>query len=177
MKFLLILLISFNSVGMAKKSIPSVINERNNNNSFVNVTKFNGFKRSEIDNFWIYSEKLNKTISSQCFKDFILSADLRKTNGKTNQQVLNDILTKRVNVELTMYYSKRSTVGYTYPNTPKIWFNRKFHSNFSYCKSASNLAHEASHKIGYGHSKRYHINRPKSVPYSINSGFDKCCLE
>lgn len=183
-RFFLILLISFNCFAGAKKpvdvkptielkEVPSdLLNlNRDNKNSFSNVTKFSGFTENEMDRFWLYSKKMNEVISTKCFKSFIYNKKLTETNSKTNHEVLKEILTKSVDVQFTMYYSRKRTIGYTYPNQNRIWFNRRYHASFSICESASNMAHETTHKIGYDHLGVF----DSSVPYSVGEGIELCC--
>ena len=145
------------------------------NNELLEVIKFNNFYKSEISRFWLYNKKMNNTVNSQCFSDFIKNRKLIQTNGNSNEEVLKILRGKKPKLEFTMYYSLKRVVGYTYPNVNKIWFNRRLHKNFSLCKSASNLGHEISHKLGFGHDFNATQRRPYSVPYSINAGFTACC--
>lgn len=158
------------------KSSKFVIEKDNKSVDFVKIVNHN-LNPSQIDALKIYLPAMNTTLSSQCFGDFILSRDLIQTNGKSNKEVLEHIRSSRVGIELVSYWSFKSTVGYTYPNVDKVWMNKRLHDNFTPCRSASNLAHEASHKIGYGHDYRRTQRRPYSVPYSINAGFTKCCKD
>ena len=105
----------------------------------------------------------------------MLARQLQDTHKKS-AEVVQDLRTRTVEIHLVTYYKRFSKVhGYTYPDVNKIWLNRKYHSGASLCSEASNLAHELSHKLGYGHSFKATQSRPYSVPYSINAGFTKCC--
>lgn len=143
----------------------------------VTVTKFTGFYKSEIEKAWKYIPKMNETIGSKCFEDFFVAREkLHSTNGKSAKEVVKHLRSSNVKIELITYYKKWSKVaGYTYPNVNKIWLNRKYHAGASLCSEGSNLAHELSHKIGYGHDYKATVNRPYSVPYSINAAFKVCC--
>jgi hypothetical protein len=75
-----------------------------------------------------------------------------------------------------MSYKRFSKLaGYTEPGANWIKLNRKYHSGASICSEASNLKHELSHKVKYGHDYKATQTRPYSVPYSINAAFKKCC--
>lgn len=122
-------------------------------------------------------EKVRETVRGQCFKDALLKRALIQTGGKTNEQVLHDILSGDVKIRLSMYRSWKSTIGYTYPSSDTIWCNRKYHDNMGPCDVGANLIHEISHKIGYGHDYKPNKQRPFSVPYSVGSLMDDCCQE
>ena len=112
---------------------------------FIKVLKHN-FNETQKKRLNKFLPVMNKTLSSVCFEDFWNNRELIQTNGKTNQEVLEHIKNSTVGVELVSYFKLGSTVGYTYPNTNKIWMNEKMHRNFDSCRSASNMAHEGSHK-------------------------------
>jgi len=120
--------------------------------------------------------KMREVMHSQCFKDFILNRKMIQTSERTSQEVLDHVLGHNREVSLELYYKRFSrVVGYTYPDTNNIWFNRKFHDRYGICQSASNLSHEAAgHKNGYDHLTS---DKSDTVPYSFNAGFDTCCKE
>lgn len=75
-----------------------------------------------------------------------------------------------------MYYSKYvSTVGYTYPKDLVVHTNWKYHKNYHPCRIASNLGHEWTHKMGFGHDSKNNSNRPFSVPYAHNTIIESLC--
>lgn len=105
--------------------------------------------------------------------------------GKTNleiyehlmlgSEILMPVIDREMDLTVKMYYSFRSTVGYTYPNIMTVYTNRRFHNGFTPCQIASNLAHEWTHKMGYGHSKRWNYDRDFTVPYGHNKIIEKLC--
>lgn len=123
--------------------------------------------------------KMREVMHSQCFKDFILNRKMIQTSGRTSQEVLDHVLNQNREISIELYYNRwTKTVGFTYPNVTNIWFNRKFHTNYGICESASNLSHEGScHKNGYEHSMQWNKDRDFSVCYSFNKAFDLCCKE
>lgn len=143
---------------------------------FIKVTKYN-FNRAQKDRLATYTPIMNETLGSQCFEDFMLKRKLIQTGGRSNQEVIDHLRESTVEVELISYWSPKGTVGYTYPSVNKIWMNERLHRSFDSCRSASNLAHEGSHKIGYGHDYKRTKRRPMSVPYSINAAFSACCMK
>lgn len=142
----------------------------------VKVLSIRNFTEAEKTKLNKYIPVMNNTVASKCFKDFMVERNLHTTQNKSNEEVVKHLRTSQVEIHLITYYKPWSKVaGYTYPNTNKIWLNRKFHAGASLCSEASNLAHELSHKLGYTHSYKATQSRPFSVPYSINAAFKACC--
>jgi hypothetical protein len=56
-----------------------------------------------------------------------------------------------LDLHLTMYYSWRNVVGYTYPSTWFTWINRKFFGRFDIGGISGNIAHEYLHNMGMDH--------------------------
>lgn len=140
--------------------------------AFVNHTTY------EIEKNTKAAQKVETTILSQCFeKEFLASCmDENQSNGLKKKEVLNQIRSSKVKIDLEMYRSWRGTIGYTYEGVNKIWMNRKFHNGFSVCDSAANLAHEAiGHQNGFKHDMKATKRRPCSVPYVLGGVVTKCC--
>lgn len=74
-----------------------------------------------------------------------------------------------MNLSLSMYYKYGSTVGYTYPDTLKVWVNSRFFNTNSYGRVAANVVHEWTHKLGFEHSYYNDYARPYSVPYGVGT--------
>lgn len=72
-----------------------------------------------------------------------------------------------MDLELELYYSSRNTVGYTYPDTTRIWMNTKYFNVFTPAEVAGNIFHEWTHKLGFDHASSYSVARDSSVPYAI----------
>lgn len=72
-----------------------------------------------------------------------------------------------MDLELELYYSSKNTVGYTYPNTTRIWMNTKYFNVFTPAEVAGNIFHEWTHKLGFDHATYYSVARDSSVPYAI----------
>jgi len=69
-------------------------------------------------------------------------------SGKDNYNYHQD---NDLDLHLTMYYSWRNVVGYTYPTTWFTWINRKFFGRFDIGGIAGNIAHEYLHNMGMDH--------------------------
>ncbi len=127
---------------------------------------------------------IKKVIHSREFKNRILNYEYhgRKTfvdnHGLSNEEIYQKILdgaeimgntTKNntMDVELELYKQKTKTIGYTYPNTVRIWMNKKYFSRYSPIKVADNLMHEWMHKLGFTHEVIWSKDRDHSVPYAI----------
>jgi hypothetical protein len=72
-----------------------------------------------------------------------------------------------MDLNLELYSSSSSTVGYTYANVLTIWMNKKFFDSFTPSQVAGNVFHEWTHKLGFEHSSLYTLARDSSVPYAI----------
>lgn len=134
------------------------------------------YTNKELEVLEVSKELANELLSSSCFEKFVNGRPkLIETNGLTRSQVLKDLSTTELTIPLEMYYKNNGVVGYRQPPYPKVYTNRKFHQGASACSRASNLTHEWSHSLGYGHSYRANYDRQFSVPYTINAGFEYCC--
>jgi len=155
--------------------------------TFTPVLKYSTEKEREL--IAKAAVKVNETIKSQCFKDFILAAKLLQTKGQTNAQVLAHILGMSDNVPVKIYYKKyTSAVAYRQPPEKIINLNRNyFNINKSPCRWAATMAHESlGHSLGnYDHSYKWNIDREYSVPYKLGgasekyggNAFSKCCKD
>lgn len=145
---------------------------------FVHVEKFVGHTPDEKIKDIAAVAKVNEVINQKCFEDKFLARKLIQTNGKTNQEILDQIRSTSVTVTLEMYRKTFSKVlGYTDYEVGVIHENRKFHDYFGPCSVGSNIFHETTHLIGYSHDYYATVQRPYSVPYSVNYAFEACCQD
>jgi hypothetical protein len=147
--------------------------------------KMNDFNDTQTQKMLIAVEKIKVVINSIEFKERVLNHTYNKektfvdNNDLTNAQVYQKIMDGKedlipeidneMDVDVTMYYKRSSTVGYTYPNTTKTWVNSRFFNGYTHGQVASNVVHEWTHKIGFGHAYRSNSSRPYSVPYAVGS--------
>ncbi len=128
-------------------------------------------------------EIIKKVVASQEFKDqvinFTYSGEKKFVDNKglTNEQIYQQLLDGRedllpvidheMDLELELYYSWTSTVGYTYPDGLRIWMNTKFFNSYTPAEVAGNIFHEWTHKLGFDHAHSYSVSRDSSVPYAL----------
>ncbi len=99
--------------------------------------------------------------------------------GFTNQQIYDKILAgaetwnkevdEEMDIELELYYALSSTVGYTYPDSKRIWMNTRFFTPYTAAEVSHNIMHEWMHKLGFTHSSSSNAARPYSVPYAVGN--------
>jgi hypothetical protein len=140
----------------------------------VDVHNLKNFKPEERKKFKEAMREMVKVLNSREFYTRFMNLELEQTEGHSNPQIYvmlrsgADKFNKEndfdIDVHLTMYYSWKRTIGYTYPSTYFTWINRKFFRGFDASDVAGNVAHEYMHNLGFGHkSAKDH----KSVPYAI----------
>lgn len=128
-------------------------------------------------------ELIKKVVGSEEFKQRVLSheVDGKKTynnnKGFSNEQIYQMIVdgsetlmpgkNGRMDVELELYQQSTNTIGYTYPNTTRIWVNTKYFNRYTPVQVADNLFHEWVHKLGFDHDVKYSKSRNYSVPYAL----------
>lgn len=128
-------------------------------------------------------EIIKKVVASKEFRDKVLNftyggkKQYVDNGGKTNAQIYQMLLDGRedlkpevdnqMDLELQLYYSWRSTVGYTTPGELRIYMNTKFFDPYTPSEVAGNVFHEWTHKLGFDHASSYSVARDSSVPYAI----------
>ncbi len=127
---------------------------------------------------------IKKVIASEEFRTRVLNHTYKGektfmdnggfTNAEIYQQILdgaeemgNTTKNNTMDVELELYYDATTTIGYTYPNSGRIWMNTKYFDKYTPTKVSDNLTHEWLHKIGFTHATSYSTSRDYSVPYAI----------
>lgn len=144
----------------------------------VTVTEFINHTAFEKERNQKAIECLKRTVRGECYKEKWLARKLIQTNGKTNQQILDELINGDVKVKWSMYRSFKNTIGYTYPlpyNT--IHGNRKYYDKMDPCDIGTNLVHEVYHKLNYAHAQNPSESRPYSVPYSAGIIMGQCYKE
>lgn len=126
---------------------------------------------------------IEKVIATEDFRSRILNHSMNgvktfaNNNGLSNKQIYDRILlgaeglfpvkNNAMDVDIELIYEDSNTIGYTYPNTTRIWMNLKYFNNYTPKDIAANLMHEWLHKLGFDHSTSPSAERSSSVPYAI----------
>ncbi len=128
-------------------------------------------------------EIVKLVIGTKEFKERVLnftyngSKSFVDNGGYSNAQIYQRIIegaeklkrtrNNTLDAQTQLYYENSLIVGYTYPDTPRIWINRKYFSTYSPAGVAHNLMHEWLHKQGFTHDSSWTPGREYSVPYAI----------
>lgn len=145
--------------------------------------KFVNFEREQEDKVHKAVDIIKKVIQSREFRAQVLNFTYNgkkqfvDNKGLTNEEIYLKLLAgaetlvpdedAEMDLELELYYSSRNTVGYTYPNTVRVWMNTKYFNPYTPSQVAGNLFHEWTHKLGFDHATSYSISRDSSVPYAL----------
>lgn len=148
----------------------------------IDFTNFTASQEAKVE---AAIELIKKVIRTTKFRDMVLNhtfngAKKFASTSKTNLQVYNSIIAgaetlyptvdNEMDLQLELYTDMSSNVvGYTYPNTTKIWMNHKYFDTYTSNQVARNLIHEWSHKLGYDHDFSATSQRPYSVPYGLGT--------
>ena len=140
----------------------------------IQVHETKNFSKEEREKFLLAMEKATHALNSPEFTHRMVSLPLEQTNGHTKSQILQMLMSgadkfnvekdKDIDVYITLYYSFRNTIGYTYPSTWFTWVNRKFFSSFNHASIGGHVVHEYMHNLGFGHDSPSDHN---SVPYAV----------
>lgn len=142
------------------------------------------FNREQEEKVKKAVEIIKKVIGMKEFRDRVLNYSYKGVNqffdnkGMTNAEVYQTLLdgaekvgntskNNTLDVELELYYQTTNTIGYTYPNTHRIWMNTKYFNKYTPIKVADNLMHEWMHKLGFTHAVTWSKDRDHTVPYAI----------
>lgn len=129
-------------------------------------------------------EIIKKVIATKEFKDKVLNytykgiKQFHQNDNYSNEEIyqmvldgkekLLPVIDNRMNLELEIYTNNwTSTVGYTYPDSLRIYLNTKYFRNYTPSEVAGNLFHEWMHKVGFGHDSSNTPGRDSSVPYAL----------
>lgn len=157
--------------------------------------KLTGFNKEGLDKLHYSFSVLEQVVNSEEFKDRVINFKNSKgerafasNNGLSNEEIYEIFMEGRetlqpdtageMNFYLKLYNKSWSRViGYTTPDTNVINLNWKFFKNFRPHEVASNLAHEWTHKIGFGHrSAKEHDSAPYAIGYIVGDMAEKISL-
>lgn len=127
---------------------------------------------------------IKKIINSNQFRERIINYQYQgikkfhENNELSNNEIYQKIMegaetignTEKngvMDVEIELYDQNSKTIGYTYPNSTRIWINLKYFNKYTPEQVADNLIHEWMHKLGFTHAVKWDKNREHSVPYAV----------
>jgi predicted ATP-dependent protease len=133
----------------------------------------------------IQDHEFEKRVKNFNFKRKHLFHD---NKGFTNEEIFqkiidgvetvgDEVVNNRMDVELELYEHPSKTIGYTYPDTKRIWINRKYFKYYRLNQIANNLMHEWMHKLGFNHDTKWSTEREYTVPYAIGNIFEEIISE
>lgn len=159
----------------------------NTNLSLVN------FSYSQQDKILKAAQLIEQVVASEEFRSAIMNFkyDGQKAfvdnGGLSNAQIYQRFLegaerltpsrNNAMDVVVELYYEESTTIGYTKPDSKKIWINTKYFNKYSAAQVAGNLTHEWIHKLGFGHSSAYQESRSASVPYALGYLMERLAKE
>jgi hypothetical protein len=164
------------------ESLPS---EEVPNEALIFDAKFSlfNFEREDEDKVLKAIEIIKKVVATREFRDRILNYTYQgkkqfvDNKGFTNAQVYQILLDGKedlkpevdheMDLELELYYTWNSTVGYTTADVLRIHMNTKYFDPYTPSEVAGNVFHEWTHKLGFDHATTYSVERDSSVPYAI----------
>lgn len=148
----------------------------------VKILDTSGFTASDIEKIKKAEEIIFQVVNSDLYRERFLAAKFTETKGKTNEEILTELLSGdcqftdadgTMDLKLVMYYKRYSSVVGYFDGTPfSIFINRKFFS--TPLSIASNLFHEYAHLVGYTHYGEFET----SVPYLAgNTIFERVAIK
>ena len=128
----------------------------------------------EIIKLVVATEEFREKILNHTFNGKKTFVDNRGyTNGQIYQIILDGaekltpVKNNQMDVEVELYSANTNVVGYTYPNSKRIWVNSTFFNLYTPAGIAHNLFHEWMHKLGFEHATSWSVSRDSSVPYAV----------
>lgn len=158
----------------------------------VNIATTKNFKLDELKKVCAAQQMLNRVLNNEKFREHVLKFTTeglfrfhyrRTFLGKwidkpySNREVY-EIITqnsdndnqeiKQVDLDLEMLPGGEvEQLGYTNPDTRKIYTYRNWFNNLSLGEYANHLAHEWCHQLGFNHASKPTEKTSHSVPFGI----------
>lgn len=156
------------------------------NRLVVRGMEIKGFNEASQEKLKLAFRALEIAVNSDEFRDRVINfkntqgeRSFASNKGMTNEEIYEHFMEGRedlqpetageMNFYLKQYYRPWSRViGWTTPTTNVININWKFFKNYQPHEVASNLAHEWTHKMGFGHkSAKEHDSAPYAIGYIV----------
>lgn len=151
--------------------------------TFETNVKLFKFEANDEDKLYKALEIIKTVVASNEFRNKVINFTYKgekkyvDNKGMTNEQIYQAVLDGKedllpvvdneMDLELELYYSWSSTVGYTTPGALRIFMNTKYFDPYTPAEVAGNVFHEWTHKLGFDHAQRYSVERDSSVPYAL----------
>jgi hypothetical protein len=118
---------------------------------------------------------VNEVIRTKCFEDvFNTPKNIQMNNNMSAQEIVIKIRTTKVKTTMSYYRNRFSrVVGYE-KGDGKIYANRKYWDFFKLKSKVSNVAHEATHLMGFKHNGNSPKGNENTVPYITNAAVEAC---
>jgi hypothetical protein len=175
------LLVFFSTTSAFSDITPSVPTEALNFTADIYLANFSSTQEEKVKKA---VDIIKKVIASSEFRDRVMNYQYNgekrffDNHDLSNEEVYQKIIdgaekmgntakNHTMDVELELYNQATTTIGYTYPNTVRIWMNTKYFNKYTPIKVADNLMHEWMHKLGFTHAMSWSKDRDHSVPYAI----------
>lgn len=158
----------------------------NANHLSVKAMDVKGFDVASTEKLEKAFAALEQVVNSEEFKNRVVNFvntqgknEFKSNKGLTNQQIYTFFMDGRetlqqntpneMNFYLSLYYKRYSKViGWTNGDINTININWKFFKGFRPSDVAGNLAHEWTHKLGFGHkSAAEHDSAPYAIGYIV----------
>ncbi len=160
----------------------------------INIATAKGFSPDELKKVEAANATLNKILNSDKFRERVLRFTTdglfrfhyrRSFLGRwidkpySNHQVyeivtqysgIQDLAVKQIDLNLELLPGgDEEHIGYTDPETRRIYTYRNWFNNVSLAEYAGHLTHEWCHQLGFDHATKPEPKRNHSVPYGIGS--------
>lgn len=116
--------------------------------------------------------RMNKKGERSVYKD-LSNAEVYKMIME-GSEILDPVKDHELDIFIDDFFSMKRIIGYTKRNIKTIFVNTRFFDKRHRCLIGSNILHEASHKLGFGHDFRSTPDRPFSVSYQLNGIYETC---
>jgi hypothetical protein len=167
----------------------------------VNITEAKGFSSEELRKVRAAQQTLIKIFNNDKFKDRILKfttdgiyrfyyrksllgnwIDKPYSNHDVYEKLTSGLIVNKNDnkIELKLEMLPGGSIeqlGFTNPDTQRVYTYRNWFSTLSMAEYTSHLAHEWCHQLGFDHDKRPHEKTEFSVPFGIGKITERIAWE
>lgn len=144
------------------------------------LTNLSEPQKNKIKNACVTGEPV---LSSHLFKYQMLKQKYSEARGYSTSQIYDlfmaggdgpgNVKDKVVTIDVTGFYKRSSTIGWTTVNGVKTYINTRFLDNFGPHEVLGHLMHEYCHRLGFVHRWR----KSASVPYKVGYCVRDCYVD